>query len=84
METIKQDYEVVILIDGLVKKEREIISRLLRTSRIPYDKVRRGKTSDILIRLADSLAGFLRDWIEEQNYTEIIYKSFSKGGFIVE
>lgn len=85
LETITKQYRVTILVDGLLReKEKRIISEVLHKSEIRYRKIRGLKTSDCFMRLADTLAGFLRDYIEKQNYTEAIYESLVREGVIVE
>lgn len=77
--------KVTVLMHGLLKKkEQRIIPQVLRRSKIRFSKIRGLKKDDCFIRLADSLAGFLRDYVEEQNYTEVIYESLKKKGFIIE
>lgn len=85
LQNITQQYKVTILIDGfLTNKEKLIISQTLRKSEIRYRKIRGLETSDCFIRLADALAGFLRDHMEKQDYTEKIYSSLIKTGLLIE
>lgn len=85
LQNITQPYRVTILIDGfLSKKEERIISRVLHKSEIRFRKIRGLKMNDCFMRLADALAGFLRDYMEEQSYTETIYRSLVKKGLIIE
>ncbi|GAJ05857.1 unnamed protein product, partial [marine sediment metagenome] len=85
LQNITQQYKVTILIDGfLSKKEERIISRVLHKSEIRFRKIRGLKMNDCFMRLADALAGFLRDHIEEQDYTEEIYGRLIRTGFLIE
>lgn len=85
LQNITQQYKVTILIDGfLSKKEERIISRVLHKSEIRFRKIRGLKMNDCFMRLADALAGFLRDHIEEQDYTEEIYGRLITTGFLIE
>jgi len=85
LQNITQPYKVTILIDGfLSKKEERIISRVLHKSEIRFRKIRGLKTNDCFMRLADALAGFLRDHMEEQDYTEEIYGQLITTGFLIE
>jgi len=75
-----------IFIDGLNERERERVAKGLRrlaARRILFDKVRGLRDeSSALIRLADALAGFIRDWEEGQPYTEKLFPKFLKKGLI--
>jgi len=85
LQDITGEYKVTILIDGLLKKkEQQLIPQALRRSKIRFHKIRGLRRMDRFIRLADSLAGFLRDYMEEQSYTETIYRSLVEKGLIIE
>ena len=57
--------QTTVLVDGLARSERRRFAQGLRSQGIPVDKVRGVKDeSDILIRLADALAGFVRNGID--------------------
>ncbi|MCE7874464.1 hypothetical protein DYH09_29415 [bacterium CPR1] len=60
------------IIDGLDPKSRPTIAALLRSRGIRYRSIRVGTRdeSEPLLRLADSLAGFLRDLHTGQKYSE--------------
>jgi len=80
---IKTGYKLTVLIDGLSKKDEKIFSQKLRILGIKFWKVRGLKDENSnFIRLADTLAGFLRDWIEKKDYTKNLYRSLVKKGFI--
>jgi hypothetical protein len=59
------EYEATIFVDGLGRTERHRFAARLRKLRISVRKVRGVKDeSDEFIRLADAIAGFVRDAIE--------------------
>lgn len=80
-----QHYKAVILIDGLGKEERKIVGASLRARRIHTEKVRgvRDET-DEFIRLADALAGFIRDAQEGQVYAQQLYRKILSEGIVIK
>lgn len=66
---------VRIIIDGLNDKEKERISKELKKLKIRYDKIRgmRDEKSSFL-RLADAIAGLLRDSLEGQEFAQQVSK----------
>lgn len=73
----KESYQAIIIIDGLNEKERQRVMRGLRQLHITYKKVRGARDeASPLIRLADALAGFLRDYEEKQPYTKGMFAKF--------
>lgn len=80
-----QQYKVIILIDGLGKKERKIVGARLRARHIHTEKVRgvRDET-DEFIRLADALAGFIRDAREGQAYAQRLYTRILSEGIVIQ
>lgn len=68
---------VILVVDGLNNKDREIVRKVLKERRVKYHKIRgmRDEQSAFL-RLADAMAGFLRDVAEEQEYTRSFIKIF--------
>jgi hypothetical protein len=78
-------YKVNIAIDGLRKKDKEIIRKELKSLDIKYNKIKLGlkDEQDILLRLADALAGFIRDYLENEKYAvDLIDKHNFKKIFI--
>ena len=60
-----EPYEATVLIDGLGKTERRVVADGLRKLHVKVRKVRGVKDeADALIRLADAIAGFVRDCFE--------------------
>lgn len=79
------DYQATIIIDGINEAEQKLVSRLLKESHIRYNKVRGPKDeSTALLRLADAMAGFLRDYHEGNGYTDKLYRTFQRQEFIFE
>lgn len=75
--TIK-DYKAYIMVDGLNEKERGRVSKGLHQRGIRRRKLRGGRDeSNPLLRLADSMAGFIRDYEEGKLYTQGLYPRFS-------
>jgi len=73
------DYEATIVIDGLKNTETEGVRRELKKLGVHYRKIRGMKDEqEILLRLADSMAGFLRDAIEGQKYAQKYLVLFKK------
>jgi len=70
-----KQYEANVYIDGLSKSERRKFASGLRKLRIKVRKVRGARDqSEILIRLADAIAGFIRDYIEKEKYAQEFYQ----------
>lgn len=79
------DYQATIIIDGINEAEQKRVKRLLKESHIRYNKVRGPKDeSTALLRLADAMAGFLRDYHERKDYTDKLYRTFQRQEFIFE
>ncbi|ETX02304.1 MAG: hypothetical protein ETSY1_04140 [Candidatus Entotheonella factor] len=65
LSRIEPPDQATVLVDGLPRSERRRFAQGLRSQSIAVDKVRGVRDeSDILIRLADALAGFVRNGIE--------------------
>ncbi len=78
-------YKVNIVIDGLGKKDREIVRKELKNLNIKYNKIKIGlkDEQDVLLRLVDALAGFIRDYLEKEKYAlDLIDKQDFKTFFI--
>lgn len=70
---------VSVIIDGLNDKNRDIVRKELKKMRIRYKQVRGMKDEQsVFLRLADALAGFLRDASELQEYTKLIVADFKR------
>lgn len=65
----RRDYKVTVVIDGLRREETRQVAVGLRRIRVPVRKVRGGREEgNALLRLADGMAGFIRD--AEEGATE--------------
>jgi len=85
LQKAKKPYQATILVDGLKKSERYGFSAGLRKLKIHVRKVRGVKDeSEPLIRLADAMAGFLRDYLEGQNYVKKLYQEAIRKNIIEE
>lgn len=63
-------YKVDVIIDGIRKKDKDIVRKELKNLDIKYNKIKIGlkDEQDVLLRLADSFAGFIRDYLENEKY----------------
>jgi hypothetical protein len=79
------NYQATIIIDGINEAEQKRVKRLLKESHIRYKNVRGPKDeSTALLRLADAMAGFLRDYHEGKSYADKLYRTFQMQEFICE
>lgn len=77
------NYEASVYIDALGGKERMEVAAGLRQRHIKIKKVRGIRDqSNALIRLADAIAGFVRDYLEGNEEIKIIYKKALQEGLI--
>jgi hypothetical protein len=78
-------YKASIFIDGLPKSEVMVISAKLRKIGVSTEKVRGVRDeSHALIRLADAVAGFIREYEEGREYASDLYKLAIKNGILTE
>jgi hypothetical protein len=78
-------FSATVIVDGLHESEVWHFTHVLRSLRIPVRKVRGMKDeSNSLIRLADALAGFVRDFIEGEQYAQEIDRMLRVGERITE
>jgi hypothetical protein len=69
------DYAATIVIDGLTKKDTEKVKKDLKSLKIRYDAIRGMKDEQsAFLRLADGMAGFMRDYIEKKPYADELFK----------
>ncbi|HUQ95402.1 MAG TPA: DUF3800 domain-containing protein [Bryobacteraceae bacterium] len=81
----EEAFTTTVVVDGLNQSEVWHFGHILRSLRIHVRKVRGMKDeSSSLIRLADALAGFIRDFIESQPYTIELDREFKILERIVE
>ena len=73
--TTREPYEATVLVDGLGRAERRRYAAGLRSLNVAVRKVRGVKDeSDEFIRLADAIAGFVRDALEGNETMGQIFK----------
>ncbi|HEY4361439.1 MAG TPA: DUF3800 domain-containing protein [Bryobacteraceae bacterium] len=81
----EQEFSATVVVDGLHESEVWHFSRVLRSLRVPVRKVRGVKDeSNSLIRLADALAGFVRDYLEGEEYAAKIDRTLKLKGRLTE
>ncbi len=81
-----KDYSTSIYVDGLAKSKRQEYGSELQKLGIQTRKVQ-GVAKDqnnALIRLADSIAGFVRDAVDENDIEENLLKKALKNGEIIK
>lgn len=81
----KDGYRATIVIDGLNPTARQRVMRDLRKLKITYNKVVGGRDqSSALLRLADALAGLMRDYWEGDVYATTWEQKLVKGNMLIE
>lgn len=79
------DYSVTIIIDGLTKKDTEKVRKDLKSLKIKYDTIRGMKDEQsTFLRLADCMAGFMRDYIEKKPYADELFKVLRGKKIVIE
>lgn len=74
-KTVSENYTATITVDGLKGAEINQFKRRLKDLNISVRKVRGARDeSDPLIRMADAFAGFIRDYLEGQQYARDLYE----------
>ena len=82
---VSGDYFVLIVIDGLTKKDTEKIRVELKKLKVRYKTIRGMKDEQsVFLRLADSIAGFVRDYIEQQPYAKEFFDKLEKQAALKE
>ena len=75
LQKAQHPYETTIIVDGLLQSEWHRFAAGLRRLNIEVRKVRGGREQgDPLLRLADAIAGFVRDAIEGDEVMVELYK----------
>ena len=81
----EEDYTVSIVIDGLTKKDAQRVREQLKLLKIHYQEIRGMKDEQSpFLRLADSIAGFLRDHQEGKARTVPHFKRLQQAKMIIE
>lgn len=85
LERAKDDYKATVVVDGLRRNEVAHFARELRKLHIRVKKVRGVRDeSNALIRLADAIAGFVRDALEGKPYAQKPYQEAKDKGILKE
>jgi hypothetical protein len=85
LEKAHAPYEATVFIDGLGKTERRRVSTGLRQLQVRVRKVRGlSDQADPLIRLADAMAGFVRNCLEGDQRFTALYAQAVKIGLLKE
>ncbi len=78
-----QEDRVTVIIDSLGKREGKVVGARLRKQGVRVEKVRGvPHKSDEFIRLADAMAGFIRDFLEGAAYADTFYQKAVRLGMI--
>lgn len=85
LDKAKHPYEAHVYIDGLRKSEQHQFTAGLRKLHVRL-KMARGLNdqADEFIRLADAIAGFVRDSLEGQEVMKELYKTLQKKGILTK
>lgn len=79
------NYTVTVIIDGLNDRERDVVREELKKLKIKYRKIRGMKDEQsVFLRLADAMAGFLREATEGKEYTKTFAKRFKTSEIVTE
>ncbi|OGL68926.1 hypothetical protein A3B21_04590 [Candidatus Uhrbacteria bacterium RIFCSPLOWO2_01_FULL_47_24] len=85
LQKAKHPYETTIMVDGLLQSEWHRFAAGLRRLNIEVRKVRGGREqSDPLLRLADAIAGFVRDATEGDEVMVELYEQGMSNDLIEE
>jgi hypothetical protein len=77
------NYEATVYVDGLSIIDRFVVTAGLRNRRIHVKRVRGIRDeSNALIRLADAIAGFVRDDLEGDQYVQPLHEKYTAAGLI--
>ena len=78
-------HELIVVVDGLDKQERQQIARRLKRAGVVYTKVRGAKDEgSAWIRLADAIAGFSWDVHKNKPYTQNLHSDMQQRGFLIQ
>jgi len=79
------DCSVTVIVDALTKKGIEKMRCELKRLQVKYDKIAGLKDEqNAFLRLADSFAGFIRDYLEGHPYTKDLFLLLKRRGIIAE
>lgn len=81
----KEPYKATILVDGLTKGERQYFATGLRKLDVKIRKVRGvDDENDAIIRLADAIAGFVRNYTEGSAEMTKLYKLATNKNIVIK
>ena len=81
----EKDYKVTVIVDGLTKKDTEKMRRDLKQLQISYSNIRGMKDEQsAFLRLADCMAGFIRDYREKRPYSIELFTMLKRRGILIE
>jgi hypothetical protein len=81
----KHDYFVLVVVDALTRKSVEKMRNVLKRSGVKYKNIRGMKDEQsVFLRLADAMAGLVRDYTEGKPYTKKFFDELCLRGFIEE
>lgn len=70
-----EPYHATVFVDGLPRHDIRWFAHELRALHVRVKKVRGARDeSDALIRLADAVAGFIRDYLDGESYARELYR----------
>jgi hypothetical protein len=79
------DYFVSVIVDALTKKDAEKMRIVFKDLKVKYKNIRGMKDEQsVFLRLADALAGFVRDYMEGDKYTKDFFELLKERGMIQE
>jgi hypothetical protein len=85
LDAARDPYQATIFVDGLGRPERHRFSAGLRKLRVRVNKVRGVKDqSEEFIRLADAVAGFVRDALQGDPAMQALFEQAKRNGFLKE
>lgn len=85
LQKAQPPYETTVFVHGLRRAERHRFAAGLRKLKVKVRKVRGVKgSSDEFIRLADAIAGFVRDGLEEDQIMKFLYERAKQNKIIQE
>lgn len=85
LDKAPDNYSASIVIDGLGRNLEKHFAASLRKLKIKTSKVKGARDeSSVFIRLADAMAGLLRDANENKTWAKTVVSNFEKRGFVHE
>ena len=83
--TDMETHDLIVVVDGLDKQEKQQIAKRLRQTGVVYKKVRGVKDEgSAWIRLADAIAGFSWDVYKDKPYTHNLYSDLQQREFLIQ